>query len=176
MIGVPLLVFAFYSMTAGKYPNAIPLQASLDQILLLPAQVNAGVVDIETLKAEYSVPKRAMTLTVTINNKSEKPVHVVEFVTANVRFFNKALPIPDQGHSEPVLAPEGLNLDNAEPVKPGEQRTMTLIAEDSFWETEKLDGLIRDADSRIGGMLFLADDSGERYISSITAPVIPKFN
>lgn len=176
MIGVPLLVFAFYSMTVSKYPNAIPLQASLDQILPLPAQVNAGVVDVETLKAEYSVPKRAMTFTLTINNKSEKPVHVVEFVTANVRFFNKDLPIPDQGHSEPVLAPEGLSLENAEPVKPGEQRTINIIAEDTFWETEKLDGLIRDADSRIGGLLFLADDSGERYISSISAAVIPKFN
>jgi methane/ammonia monooxygenase subunit B len=36
--------------------------------------------------------------------------------------------------------------------------------------------LIRDADSRIGGLLFLYDLTGKRYISSITAAVIPKFN
>ena len=53
LIGVPLLVFVFYTITVNKYPKAIPLQASLDQILPLSAQVNAGVVDVETLRAEY---------------------------------------------------------------------------------------------------------------------------
>jgi methane/ammonia monooxygenase subunit B len=52
-----------------------------------------------------------------------------------------------------------------------------MTAKDALWESEKLDGLIRDADSRIGGLLFFYDDHlGERFISSITAAVIPKFN
>jgi methane/ammonia monooxygenase subunit B len=176
MIGVPVLVFGFYSMTVSEYPKAIPLQASLDQILPLSAQVNAGVVDVETLRAEYRVPERTMTFSVKINNRSDKPIQLAEFATGNVRFLNKAVPIPNQSNSDSVVAPEGLGLDNTAPIEPGEQRTMTITAGDALWESEKLDGLINDADSRIGGLLFFFDSAGERYISSITAAVIPKFN
>jgi methane/ammonia monooxygenase subunit B len=69
-----------------------------------------------------------------------------------------------------------MSLDNNDAIKPGEQRTLTMIVKDGLWESEKLDGLIRDADSRIGGLLFLYDLTGKRYISSITAAVIPKFD
>jgi methane/ammonia monooxygenase subunit B len=176
MIGIPVLVFGFYSMTVNQYPKAIPLQASLDQILPLSAQVNAGVVDVETLRAEYRVPERTMTFSVKINNRSDKPIQLAEFATGNVRFLNKAVPTSNQSNSDSVVAPEGLGLDNTAPIEPGEQRTMTITAGDALWESEKLDGLINDADSRIGGLLFFFDSAGERYISSITAAVIPKFN
>jgi len=177
LIGVPVLVLAINAMTISRYPNTIPLQASLDQILPLSAQVNAGVVDVETLKAEYRIPERAMTFTVKVNNRSENPLQIGEFSTANVHFLNKDLQAAYQGDPNSLTAPEGLSLDNAAPIQPGEQRTMTITASDAFWETEKLDGLIRDADSRIGGLLFLYDTvTAARYISSITAAVIPKFN
>ena len=45
-----------------------------------------------------------------------------------------------------------------------------------MWNLSGLDGLINDADSRIGGLVFFFDPDGERYVSSITAAVIPKFN
>lgn len=176
LIGVPLLVFASYSMTVSNYPKAIPLQASLDQILPLSAQVNAGVVDVETVRAEYRVPERMMTFNLKIKNGSDKPIQLGEFATGNVRFFNKDVPKPDQGKSESVKSSEGLSLDNTTPIQPGERRTMTITAKDALWESQRLDGLINDADSRIGGLLFFYDGTGERYISSITAAVIPKFN
>jgi methane/ammonia monooxygenase subunit B len=177
LIGVPVLVLAVNAMTNNQYPNTIPLQASLDQILPLSAQVNAGVVDVETLKAEYRVPERAMTFTVKIKNRSDKPIQIGEFATANVHFLNKDLHALYKGDLNIMTAPEGLSLDNFAPIHPGEERTMTITAKDALWESEKLDGLIRDADSRIGGLLFLYDAViGERYISSITAAVIPKFN
>jgi len=112
------------------------------------------VVDVETLKAEYQVTKRAMTFTIKINNRSDKAIQIGEFSTANVRFLNKDLTNQHQGVANSVVAPEGLSLDNAEPIKPKEQRTMTITASDALWESEQLDGLIRDADSRIGGLLF----------------------
>lgn len=177
LIGVPLIVLAVNEMTINQYPNTIPLQASRDRILPLSAQVNAGEVEVETLKAEYRVPERAMTFTVKINNRSEKSIQIGEFATANVRFLNKDLPVLDQGTSQSGVSPEGLSLENAAPIEPGEERTMTIIAKDASWETEKLDGLIRDADGRVGGLLFFYDDlSGERFISSISTAVIPKFN
>jgi methane/ammonia monooxygenase subunit B len=177
LIGVPLFVLAANWMTINQYPKAIPLQASLDQILPLSAQVNAGVVDVDTLKAEYRVPERAMTFLVKVNNRSDKPIQVGELAIANVRFLNKEFAMPSQDNTDRMIAPDGLTLDNATPIQPGEERTMTIIAKDALWETERLDGLIRDSDSRIGGLLFFYDGLvGERFISSITAAVIPKFN
>ncbi|CAG1769399.1 methane/ammonia monooxygenase subunit B [uncultured bacterium] len=177
LVGVPVLVLSANAMTIGNHPNTIPLQASLDQILPLSAQVNAGVVDVETLKAEYQVTKRAMTFTIKVNNRSDKSIQLGEFSTANVRFLNKDLKTQHQNFANSVVALEGLSVENAEPIKPKEQRTMTITVSDALWESEQLDGLIRDADSRIGGLLFFYDDLlGERYISSISAAVIPKFN
>ena len=177
LIGVPLFVLGANWMTISEYPKAIPLQAALDQILPLSAQVNAGVVDVDTLKAEYRIPERAMTFLVKVNNRSDKPIQVGELAIANVRFLNKELAMPSQDNTDMMIAPDGLTLDNATPIQPGEERTITIIAKDALWESEKLDGLIRDSDSRIGGLLFFYDGLvGERFISSITAAVIPKFN
>lgn len=176
LVGVPVLAFAFYTITVNKYPKAIPLQTSLDQILPLSAQVNAGVVDVETVRAEYRVSERAMKFSLKIKNGSDKPIQIGEFATGSVRFLNKAVPVPEQGNAESVVAAEGLNLDNPTPIQPGEQRTVLMTASDALWESERLDGLINDADSRIGGLVFFFDSEGERYISSITSAVIPKFN
>jgi len=177
LIGVPLFVLGANWMTISEYPKAIPLQAAIDQILPLSAQVNAGVVDVDTLKAEYRIPERAMTFLVKVNNRGDKPIQVGELAIANVRFLNKELAKPSQDNTDTMIAPDGLTLDNAAPIQPGEERTMTIIAKDALWESEKLDGLIRDSDSRIGGLLFFYDGLvGERFISSITAAVIPKFN
>lgn len=176
LIGVPLLVVVFYYMTANEYPKAIPLQASLDQILPLSAKVNAGIVEVDTVRAEYQVPERAMKFSLNIKNGSDKPIQVAEFSTASMRFFNKAVPVPEQSNTENVIAAQGLNLDNPAPIQPGEQRNLMLTASDALWESEKLDGLINDPDSRIGGLLFFYDTEGERYVSSITSAVIPKFN
>jgi methane/ammonia monooxygenase subunit B len=176
VIGVPLLVFVFYTMTTNKYPKAIPLQTSLDQILPLSAKVNAGIVDVETVRAEYRIPERTMKFNLKIKNGSDKPIQVGEFATGNIRFFNKAVPEPNSSNTESAVSANGLSLDNPAPIQPGEQRTVTMTASDALWESERLDGLINDADSRIGGLLFFSDNEGERYISSITAAVIPKFN
>jgi methane/ammonia monooxygenase subunit B len=173
LVAVPVAVLAINAVTVNRYPNAIPLQASLDRILPLPALVNAGQVDAEAVKAEYVVAKRAMIFTVRINNSSDKPVQIGEFNTANASFINPELPA-----AAPQASAIGatLRLDDNTPIRPGKERTVTVTAQDGLWETEKLDGLINDADSRVGGLLFLyASEGGERYISSVSAAVIPKF-
>jgi methane/ammonia monooxygenase subunit B len=176
LVGIPLLVFIFYTMTVNKYPKAIPLQTSLDQILPLSAKVNAGIVEVETLRSEYQVPERTMTISLKIKNGSDKPIQLGEFATGSVRFLNKAVPAPEEHNTESVIAAEGLSLDNPKPIQPGEQRTVLMTASDALWESEKLDGLINDTDSRIGGLVFFYDSEGERYISSISSAVVPKFN
>jgi len=173
LVAVPVAVLAINAVTINRYPNAIPLQAALDRILPLSAQVNAGQVDAEAVKAEYVVAKRAMIFTVRINNRSDKPVQVGEFNTANASFINPELPAANPQASATTAV---LKLDDNTPVRPGEERIVTVTAQDALWETEKLDGLINDADSRVGGLLFLYEsEGGERYISSVSAAVIPKF-
>ncbi|EIC29218.1 MULTISPECIES: bacterial ammonia monooxygenase, subunit AmoB [Methylomicrobium] len=172
LAAVPVAVLAINAVTVNRYPNAIPLQASLDQVLPLSAQVNAGQVDAEAVKAEYIIAKRMMIFTVRVNNRSDKPVQLGEFNTANVSFINPELPAASQVSTIEAT----LRLDDNTPIRPGEERTISVTAQDALWETEKLDGLINDADSRVGGLLFLYDsESGERYISSVSAAVIPKF-
>lgn len=176
LVGVPVLVLVLNAVTANRYTDAIPLQAGLDQILPLPAQVNAGTVNVDTLKAEYNVSKRAMVLQVKIDNRSQGAVRIGEFASSNVHFMNAEMSDMGFKPGKDDVSNNGLSLDNAAPIEPGEQRTVTIEVRDAAWESEKLDGLIRDADSRMGGLLFLYDDMlGKRYISSISAAVIPKF-
>ncbi|WP_347988366.1 bacterial ammonia monooxygenase, subunit AmoB [Methylomonas sp. AM2-LC] len=176
LVGVPVLVLVLNAVTANRYPDAIPLQAGLDQILPLPAQVNAGTVNVDLLKAEYNVSQRAMVLQVKVDNRSQDAVRIGEFSSSNVHFMNAEMFGVGYAPSKDDVSNNGLSLNDNSPIQPGEQRTVTLEVRDAAWESEKLDGLIRDADSRLGGLLFLYDDTmGKRYISSITAAVIPKF-
>jgi methane/ammonia monooxygenase subunit B len=176
LVGVPVLVLVLNAVTANSYPDAIPLQAGLDQILPLPAQVNAGTVNVDTLKAEYNVSQRAMVLQVKVDNRSQDAVRIGEFSTSNVHFMNADVFGVGYVYGKDEVSNNGLSLNDNSPIQPGEQRTVTLQLRDAAWESEKLDGLIRDADSRLGGLLFLYDDvMGKRYISSISAAVIPKF-
>lgn len=176
LVAVPVLVLGLNSVAAGRYPDAVPLQAGLDRILPLPAKVNAGTVNVDTLKAEYFVTQRAMRLQIKIDNQSPGAVRVGEFSSANVHFLNAAMPDAGNLPNKDDIGNNGLSLDDDSPIEPGEQRTVTITLRDGAWESEKLDGLVRDADSRVGGLLFLYDDAiGKRYISSISASVIPKF-
>ncbi|CAJ0883202.1 methane/ammonia monooxygenase subunit B [freshwater sediment metagenome] len=176
IIGVPLIVLAASIMTDRQYPNAIPLQAAMDQIDPLPSMIDTGIVQVKVQRADYNVPARAMIMTTRIHNASDHPVQVGEFAVANVRFLNPAVVKPPRGEGAALTASEGLTLDSVEPIAPGETRTLHITASDSLWQRERLDGLIRDADTRMGGLLFLYGDAGNRYVSSISTAVIPKFN
>lgn len=176
LIGVPLIVLVANFVTEGRYPYAIPLQAAMDHIDPLPPAVDVGTVQVKIQRAEYNVPARAMIMTAQVHNRSEHPIRVGEFATANARFLNPAVVQRPQGEDAALAASEGLTVDQAEPIAPGETRTILITAADSLWQRERLDGLIRDADTRMGGLLFLYDDAGQRYVSSVSAAVIPKFN
>jgi methane/ammonia monooxygenase subunit B len=176
LIGVPLIVLAGSVMTDRQYRYTIPLQAAMDQIDPLPRAVDTGIVKVKIQRTDYNVPARAMTMTAQLHNGSDHPIQVGEFVTANVRFLNPSVVQPPQGEGAALAVTEGLTVDLPTPIAPGETRTVRITAADSLWQRERLDGMIRDADTRMGGLLFLYDDAGQRYISSVSAAVIPKFN
>ncbi len=174
LLGVPLFVLGANAMTDSQYPNAIPLQAGMDQIEPLPSAVNGGLVQIKIQRTEYRVPVRSLTIVAQIYNASDQPVRVGEFATANVRFINPAVSQPAASDAD-VVARQGLSVDSADPIQPRETRTLHITATDVLWRNEWLDGLIRDADSRLGGLLFLYDATGKRYIATVATAVIPKF-
>ena len=176
LFGVPLLVVGANAMTDSQYPNAIPLQAGMDQIEPLPSLVNDGIVKVKVQRTEFRVPARSMTIIAQIQNTSDQSIRIGEFATANVRFLNPGVSPSHTDDSDTVVAPLGLSLDCADPIRAGETRTVRVTALDALWATQRLDGLIRDADSRMGGLLFLYDTNGKRHIASISTAVIPKFD
>jgi methane/ammonia monooxygenase subunit B len=117
-----------------------------------------------------------MNMVAQIHNLSDQPIQIGEFTTANLRFINPAAGLPAKDQTDTMVAAKGLTVDDAKPIQPGETRTVRIAAADALWETEKLEGLFRDADSRMGGLLFLYDASGKRYVTSVSTAVIPKFD
>lgn len=176
LIAVPVVVLGANTMAQSAYPTAIPLQAARDQIEPLPAEVNTGAIQVKIQRAEYRVPGRSMAMNATIFNGTGKPIRIGEFATAGLRFMNAAVAGANVDSADPLTAKAGLHTDTDAPIQPGEQRAVTISATDANWETEKLDGLIRDADSRLGGLLLFFDDAGKRHITSVAAAVIPRFD
>lgn len=118
-----------------------------------------------------------MELEMRVRNRSGEAIRIGEYATANLRFVNPetGLPAPDPNAEGPI-AREGLRVVSKDPIQPGETRKVRVVAADALWETEKLEGLFRDADSRSGGLLFLYGATGKRYIASISSAVIPRFD
>ncbi|SMF97432.1 methane/ammonia monooxygenase subunit B [Methylomagnum ishizawai] len=176
LVAVPVVVLGANAMAQSRYPDTIPLQAALDRIDPLPPEVNNGDVRVRLERVEYRVSDRAMVLIARIDNHTGKPIRVGEFTTANLRFLDPLVAGPLPAGPDGLVASEGLRIDDPAPIAPGETRQVRITATDSGWETEKLDGLIRDADSRLGGLLFFFDADGRRSIASVSAAVIPSFN
>jgi methane/ammonia monooxygenase subunit B len=126
-------------------------------------------------RASYRVTDRALTMTVQVTNHGAKPVRMGEFMTGSVRFLSPELGLSHAGYPDAYLAESGLHVGSDSTVQPGESKTLTVVAADAAWETEHLASVIRDVDSRFGGLLFFYDDAGRRYITSVSGAMIPDF-
>ncbi len=175
LAAVALIVLIGYTTAQQNHPAAIPLQAARDLIDPLPALVNNGEVAVKVKKVVYRVPDRMMQLKIDVSNNTRQALRIGEFSVANVRFINTDVKAVEQQGSDELLVTDGLKINDRSPIAAGETKTLIIETKDAAWETEKLDGLIRDADSRMGGLLFLYSAEGGRHIVSLSAPVIPKF-
>jgi len=173
LVVVPVIVLSGYFMANNQYPETIPLQASLD--LIPPLSEQPSLVNAKVKRATYNIPQRSMTMMVEIKNESSRPVQIGEFTTGSVRFINSNMTI-DTSHTPPeYLATNGMQIEPNDWIQPGENKVVKVVASDAVWETEHLSSVIRDADSRFGGLLFLFDDQGNRHLTSISAPLIPEY-
>lgn len=175
LVGVPAIVLIASTVTQYRHPNSIPLQTALDRIEPLEQEVNTSV-KIKMLKAEYRVPTRSMILTAEIRNNSASSIRIGEFNTAGLRFLSEDIDLPSPPETDLLTIKGGLHVPDNTPIAPGETKTLTFDATDAVWKNEKLDGLINDSDSRLGGLLFFYGEDGSRSIAGISAAVLPRFN
>jgi methane/ammonia monooxygenase subunit B len=175
LVAVPVVVLVASSIAQSSNPNVIPLQTALDRVEPLAQEVNSLVL-VKVLKAEYRVSTRSMIMTAQIRNNAAFPVRLGEFSTAGLRFLNADVEMPMPSETEPLVIKDSLHVADKTPIAPGETRTLTFDATDANWKNEKLDGLINDADSRLGGLLFFYGEDGNRLIAAVSAAVLPRFN
>ena len=173
-VGVIAIVAMSMASTNESYPITTPLQAGLLRgIKSIEMPVPTVAVKIED--ATYRVPGRAMQMTMTITNNGDSAIRLGEFNTAGVRFMDAAVAQDETGYPDDLLAEEGLTVSDNSPIAPGQSRTIQVTASDAAWEVYRLADLIYDPDSRFAGLLFFYDQSGNRQMVTIDAPLIPSF-
>ena len=177
LVATVALAFGSYNWARNKYPRTVPLQAGRMHTPPLPYQPSP--VTVEFRQARYDVPGRSMRLEVTLTNISDKPLRIGEFATASIRFVNMDLPaakanVPADYPSE-LVARNGLRISDDSEIRPGESKTVRLEATDAAWEIERLTSFLTDVDSKVGGLVFLFDRQGNRYIAEVGGPILPVF-
>ena len=164
LIAAVLLVAGGYYTTNAAYPVTIPLQSA--KVRIPPLKQTPRSVEAYIERATYTVPTRTFTMEVRVVNNGNQPIHVGELTTANVRFLNPAL-FPTAEHR--------LMVEPAEPINPGETKTLRATATDAVWETERLT-MAYDPENRFAGLLMFFDTEGGRRIITVGGgPVIPKY-
>jgi methane/ammonia monooxygenase subunit B len=132
-------------------------------------------VAVKIKRATYRVVQRSLHLTMEVSNKSDKPVELGELNSATLRFFNPGLQRFDSNYPSELAVEKGLEVQPNAPIAPGTTATLTVKATDVAWHNQKLASITKDTDSNFGALVFFYDNAGERYLASITAPVIPDF-
>lgn len=169
-----LIVIFAMSSANSKYPITIPLQAGTMRGIQ-PIDQAKPTIAVKVEDASYRVPGRAMRMKLTITNNGSAPVRLGEFYTASVRFLDSAVFRDTSGYPEDLMAEDGLSVSDNSPLAPGQTRTVEVTASDAAWEVYRLSDIIYDPDSRFAGLLFFFDDSKNRQVVQIDAPLIPSF-
>jgi methane/ammonia monooxygenase subunit B len=168
------IVAATMVSTNEQFPVTTPLQAGLLRGMK-PIELPAPTVSVKVEDASYRVPGRAMQMTLTVTNNGDSAIRLGEFNTAGVRFLDAAVAQDETGYPDDLLAEEGLTVSDNSALAPGQTRTIQVTASDAAWEVYRLADLIYDPDSRFAGLLFFHDESGNRQMVMVDAPLIPSF-
>jgi methane/ammonia monooxygenase subunit B len=177
LIVTVVLAFGSYNWAVNKFPRTVPLQAGTMHTPPLPYVAPPAKVEFQ--QARYDVPGRSMRMAFKITNTGDKPLRIGEFATASIRFVNLNLPAAKAnvapGYPEDIVARNGLALSDDSEIKPGETKLVRIDATDAAWEIERLTSFLSDVDSKVGGLLFLFDSDGRRYIAEVGGPILPVF-
>jgi methane/ammonia monooxygenase subunit B len=161
MVTVVLVAGGYYT-TRTTYPVTIPLQTGRVEVPPLPEPPRVVAATVE--RATYEVTTRTFAMDLRVTNKDNRPFQLGELMTANVRFLNPAL-FPQAKHR--------LVVEPADPINPGETKTIRATAADAVWETQGLT-MEYDPENRFAGLLMFFDAEGGRRIIAVGGgPVIP---
>lgn len=173
-----ILPLVGYFQSTSQYPVTIPLQAP--DIRVEPLKLPPPFVDAEVTKANYSVPARTLKMEIRITNNGSSPVTLNEWDTAGMRFMT-----PDFGASQglsectdfdsPYDCYIPMEVAPAQPVNPGETKTVQVTVTTPVWEVHNLMPLYRTTDNRVGGLLMFFDREGNRSLAEASQMVIPQF-
>src|SRR5215813_5722980 len=159
-----LLVVGGYYTTNTAYSVTIPLQSA--RVNVSPLEQPPRVVEANVERSTYAVTTRTFTMDVRVTNKGSQPIRLGELTTANIRFLNPAL-FSNAEHR--------LVVEPADPINPGETKTIRAVATDAVWETERLT-MAYDPENRFAALLMFFDmEGGRRIIAVGGGPVIPKY-
>lgn len=166
------IIMAGYLWAENKHPITIPLQTGKVEVLGIP--VPSGALQVEVESARYELTGRSLEMRTRMKNTGTTPLHIAEFVTANIRFLNSKTSNSVVVPGEEMVARDGLNV-SVDVIAPGEEVEVVLRAEDALWEKYRMTGLIYDPDSRFAGMLFYYDEDGNRFYQEIGGAILPSF-
>ncbi len=166
------IILGGYLWAENKYPITIPLQTG--KVVVEAPDIPTGGLDINVDSAQYKLAGRSLTIQTTMANNSEHPLHLAEFMTANIRFLNSDVALSTAYEDEEMVSMDGLTA-SVNVIAPGQTVEVELVAEDALWEKYRMTGMIHDPDSRFAGVLFYYDDEGNRYFQELGGPILPRF-
>lgn len=173
LVGTLLMIVCGYQWAERNYPVTTPLRTAKVDLPSKPPPAPAVGVQLDA--ARYHIPGRSFEMELTVENKSDTPLRVGEFTTANVRFINPSVKTVQPADSHDLVAPHGLRVEGG-PIEPGATGNLRVYAEDALWETQRLAHMINDPDSVIAGLLFFHGPGGAREIVEIGGRMLPVFN
>lgn len=175
LAAVLLIVLFGFMRAESAYPRTLPLQAGLIDIPASDPALYSSEIGVKFERATYKVPGRELDVTLKVTNNSATPVRIGEFAAAGVRFLNPKVMTEPVQYPDYLLAEQGLRVDEDDPIRPGETRTVLMMAQDAAWDVERLSDLYYDTNSAIGGLLFFFGEDGKRHVIEIGGPAIPEF-
>ncbi|PCJ38280.1 MAG: methane monooxygenase/ammonia monooxygenase subunit B [Cellvibrionales bacterium] len=166
------IILGGYLWAEYKYPITIPLQTG--KVEVPPIDIPTGDLEIVVDSATYKLAGRSLTMNLTLTNNNKSPIHLAEFLTANIRFMNPEVNEGEIYEGEEMVAKAGLTA-SVNTIAPGKTVKVELVASDALWEQYRMTGMINDPDSRFAGLIFYYDDNGERYFQEVGGSILPEF-
>lgn len=159
----------------GRYPITMPLQTGRVEAPVLPLPGAQAPIEIEIHEARFNLPRRTLTLDLTVANGTEAPLAVGQFVAGYVRFTNGEVIEARREDEYDMVAPDSLSVSR-QSLAPGASTRLTLQIEDAIWEEQRLVDIVAEPDLRIAGLLFFYDTAGNRYVREIGTRITPEFS
>jgi len=186
MLVVTVVLVAGGAINADSTHNTVlPLQTG--NVPLEPLVIEDTNLVVKAIKSTYNVPKRSMSMEISVTNNGDSPVKVGEFATAGIRFIVNPASLGGaaaQALQESVTGYPGeyvrevlaIEDGNTSAILPGESRNVTLVAADAVWEIQNLSEIVLSPVRRAGGLIFFFDEEGNRLRQYVDASTDVAYN